>query len=713
MPAKLRKPVAIALSSAALVGVALMLSATSTMETFRERIFDGFLQRPSEQVSANQVTIVDIDRASLEQIGAWPWSRERLTELVAAVAQARPKVIGIDILLVGADERSPGAIARKLSAVAQDKRVAELALELAESLPDGDKILADAIRKAPTVLGLALDTESKSEAPPAAPILVTGRPNVDGLWGDEAAVGPVGIISDEAKGHGVLLLPGDDDASVRRVPLLVTTSAGLQTGFALDVARVGSGASSYLFGGEPVVLRSGPIQLRFPPDGMLRLRPVPTSGQHSRGVSAANILREPGLRAALADRIVLIGGSAPELGGLRPSASGALVPSVQIQADAIEQILRGDAPYRPSNALFLELLAAMLFGTASIAVAMHTSPLRAGVLAASIAFGWLALALAVARGPGLLLDPLLVPIITIAGYAAAALTAAAVKRRSEALIRRRFEQHLAPAVVQRIVEQPNLLKLRGESRIVTALFTDIEDFTSMTERAEPTELVGLLDRYIDGASRIVLEHGAMVEKVVGDALHALFNAPLDLPDHPQRALECALALSEFSERIRQDPDANRLGLGRTRIGIETGRVIVGDVGGGRKLDYTAHGNAMNRAARLEAANKELGSTICIGSQTAAHIDARLLRPLGDLRLRGVSEAVHAFEPWPAAMTDAAKDRYRAAMELIDTDHTAAVSILQALAVEYPGDRVLKCLCLRAEANGQGSAKVTALSDRSS
>src|SRR6266545_2711076 len=114
VPARLPKPVAIVLSSAALGGVAMMLSATSTMETFRERIFDSFLQRPSEHVSANQVMIVDIDRASLEQIGAWPWSRERLAELVAAVAQARPRVIGIDILLVGADERSPGAIARNL-----------------------------------------------------------------------------------------------------------------------------------------------------------------------------------------------------------------------------------------------------------------------------------------------------------------------------------------------------------------------------------------------------------------------------------------------------------------------------------------------------------------------------------------------------------------------------------------------------------------------
>ena len=710
MPAfQLPKPIAILLASAATVLIGSMLSATSPVETIRERIYDVFLQQPSSRASMGQVAIVDIDRATLEQVGAWPWSRERLAELVDAIAAVRPKAIGIDILLVGTDERSPGALARNLAALTSDQRVASLATSLADSFPDGDKIFADAIRKVPTVLGMVLDAEIKTEAPRPAPILIRGRPDLNGFWRDEGAVGPIPTIAEGAKGHGVLLLPGDADASIRRVPLLVATGAGLQPGLALEVARISAAASSYLLGGEPLMLRTGSIQIRVPSDGMLRQRPLPAAQQSARGMSAVRILREPDLRTELSGRIVLIGSSAPELGGLRPSASALLVPSVQIQADAVEQILRADAPYQPGNARLIEMFVALLLGSVAVAAAWQMAPLRAGAFAAGLGLAWLGLSYGVARGPGLLIDPLLVPAVTIAGYAAAALAAATITRRREALIRRRFEQHLAPAVVQRIIEQPNLLKLKGESRIVTALFTDIEGFTSMTERAEPTELVGLLDRYIDGASRIVLEHGGMVDKIVGDALHALFNAPLDLPDHPRQALACALALSEFTERIRRTPDAQRLALGRTRIGIETGRVIVGDVGGGRKLDYTAHGNAMNRAARLEAANKELGSAICIGSGAAAHIDAGLLRPLGDLKLRGVSEALHAFEPWPATMTEVSRARYLAAMATIEADPAAAATAFDALAVDYPVDKVLKTLSLRAQANAQaaGPLKVPA------
>ena len=693
---QLRKSIAIPVASAVTVLIGLVLSETSPVETARARIYDLFLQRP-HQASAGPVAIVDIDRATLEQIGAWPWSRERLAGLVDAIATARPKAIGIDFLLVGTDERSPGALARNLAALTSDQRVASLATSLADSLPDGDKIFADAIRKAPTVLGMVLDADIKTKAPRPAPILVRGRPDLKGLWHDDAAVGPIPLISEGAKGHGVLLLPGDPDASIRRVPLLVATGTGLQPGLALEVARVGAAASSYLLGGAPLMLRTGSVQLRMPPDGMLRLRPVAAAHHQARLVSAVRILREAGPRAELAGRIVLVGSSAPELGGLRPSASGLLVPSVQIQADAVEQILRADVPHPPRNARWLEALAALLFGAAAITAAMQIAPLRAGTTAAALGLAWLALSYAAARGPGLLIDPLLVPAVTLAAFAAAALMAATLTRRREALIRRRFEQHLAPAVVQRIVEQPSLLKLKGESRVVTAFFTDIEGFTAMTERAEPTELVALLDRYIDGTSRIVLEHGGMVEKVVGDALHAIFNAPLDLPDHPRHALACAQALTEFTERLRQEPDARRLALGRTRIGIETGRVIVGDVGGLGHLDYTAHGNAMNRAARLEAANKELGSTICIGSGAAAHLDADLLRPLGDLTLRGVSDALRASEPWPAAMSHAARVRYRAAMLAIETDPAAAAAAFAALALEYPTDRVLETLSLRAHA----------------
>ena len=196
---------------------------------------------------------------------------------------------------------------------------------------------------------------------------------------------------------------------------------------------------------------------------------------------------------------------------------------------------------------------------------------------------------------------------------------------------------------------PAALRLRGEMREITALFTDIEGFTSMTERAEPADLVALLDAYFDVATRIVTDHGGMIDKIVGDAIHAIYNAPFTLEDHPQRAVASALALLRATDEVRRSPLGQRLRLGRTRVGIETGPAIVGDVGGSRKLDYTAHGNAINAAARLEAANKDLGSAICIGPGTAARLDPATLRQIGTLTPRGQSSEIAVYTP--ASLTD--------------------------------------------------------------
>jgi len=234
--------------------------------------------------------------------------------------------------------------------------------------------------------------------------------------------------------------------------------------------------------------------------------------------------------------------------------------------------------------------------------------------------------------------------VGFASYGAAALARYARDEWRARLLRERFEQHLAPDVVRRIAADPAALRLQGEMREITALFSDIEGFTSMTERAGPADLVALLDAYFDAAARIVTEHGGMIDKIVGDSVHAIFNAPFTLDRHPERAVACALALLTASEEIRCSPLGQRLHLGRTRIGIETGPAIVGDVGGSRKLDYTAHGNAINRAARLEAANRELGSSICIGPGTAARLPRGAVRPIGRVTVRGQSEPVDVFTP---------------------------------------------------------------------
>jgi adenylate cyclase len=228
-------------------------------------------------------------------------------------------------------------------------------------------------------------------------------------------------------------------------------------------------------------------------------------------------------------------------------------------------------------------------------------------------------------------------------------------RQRERMLRLRLEQHLSPSVVRRMVERPDLVKLHGEKREITALFTDIENFTATMHRAGPEELVGVLDQYFEGVAKIVIEHGGMIDKIVGDAVHALFNAPIDLEDHPRRAVECAIAITVWTDGYRRAGTAAAISLGRTRIGIETGLAIVGDVGIRSKLDYTAHGDAVNMAARLEAANKQFGSSVCIGPVAAARCPAALLRPLGSITVRGREEAAAVFEPWPSNASQELRD----------------------------------------------------------
>jgi adenylate cyclase len=176
------------------------------------------------------------------------------------------------------------------------------------------------------------------------------------------------------------------------------------------------------------------------------------------------------------------------------------------------------------------------------------------------------------------------------------------------------------------------------------LFTDVEGFSAMTRRADPAALVSTLDHYFEGMATIIIAHGGIIDKLVGDAVHALFNAATDLEDHPRKAIECAIALRLWAERFRRRPEVATMAFGRTRIGIESGPAIVGDIGIHAKLDYTAHGDAINVAARLERANKELGSSICIGPVAASRCDQLLLRPLGKINIPGRDDDMAVFEP---------------------------------------------------------------------
>jgi adenylate cyclase len=291
----------------------------------------------------------------------------------------------------------------------------------------------------------------------------------------------------------------------------------------------------------------------------------------------------------------------------------------------------------------METRIALIGGLVGLLLACSLRPLRAAAAMLALLASWAGL-MAWAISAEFLPDPTGPPAIALGAFAVTALVRAARDDWRTRRLRASFEQYLAPDVVRRIAADPTALRLAGEQREITALFTDIEGFTSLTERATPADLVALLDAYFDMAGRIVTTHGGMVDKIVGDAVTAIFNAPFDLPDHPARALDCALALQAGAEELRHASLGQKLGLGPTRIGLETGPAIVGDIGGSRKLDYTAYGNVMNTAARLEAANKEFRARICVGPTAATRISPARLRPLGTLTPRGQSRALEVFTP---------------------------------------------------------------------
>ncbi len=227
-------------------------------------------------------------------------------------------------------------------------------------------------------------------------------------------------------------------------------------------------------------------------------------------------------------------------------------------------------------------------------------------------------------------------------FAASALGGYAQNERRERALRRRFEQHLAPDVVKRLIDMPGELRLDGESRLITAMFTDIEGFTGLTERNDPNEVLQLLNGYLATVTDIVIAHGGMVDKLMGDGVFALFNVPLDLPAHAQRAVTAAQAIIVATEDYRGTALAKKLGLGRTRIGVESGTALVGDVGGGNKLEFTALGNVVNTASRLQTLNKEFDTAICIGPVAAAMLPGGTVQHLAAVRLRGTSADVDVF-----------------------------------------------------------------------
>ena len=273
--------------------------------------------------------------------------------------------------------------------------------------------------------------------------------------------------------------------------------------------------------------------------------------------------------------------------------------------------------------------------------------------------------------------------------------------RAHALLSRYFSPNLA----ERLASDPDAVDLGGQRREITSLFSDIADFTSMVETLDLEIVAPLLNEYLGGMTEIVFAHGGTVVKIIGDAMHVLFGAPADQPDHAARAVACALELDAYAQVFRARWRERGVALGVTRLGIEAGPAIVGNFGSGKFFDYTAYGDTVNTAARLEAANKQLGTRICVGESVVSRVAGFKGRPIGDLLLRGRKEPLRAFEPLPIEVYDGAVTRaYLEAFAKLEAENTLAMPAFAALLGLHSEDHLVG-FHLRRLLNGATGARI--------
>jgi adenylate cyclase len=268
-----------------------------------------------------------------------------------------------------------------------------------------------------------------------------------------------------------------------------------------------------------------------------------------------------------------------------------------------------------------------------------------------------------------------------------------------------LSRYFSPNLAERLASDADAVDLRGQRREIATLFTDIASFTALVETLEPDVLGPLLSEYVSGMTDIVFTHDGTVAKIIGDALHVLFGAPGAQPDHAARAVTCALALDQHSQTFRARWHKKGVALGVTRIGVHAGPALVGNFGGGRYFDYTAYGDTINVAARLEAGNKQLGTRICVSATLAGKVDKFRGRPVGDLVLRGRTEAMRAFEPLTEQQfDDAATKSYLEAFAKLESSDPAAIAVLAAHVGKQPDD-LLASFHLKRLLNGATGARI--------
>jgi adenylate cyclase len=636
------------------------------VEQIELRILDWHARLRGPVPAPGNITIVQIDEASLARIGHWPWPRTRTAEIVARLAEGGARVIALDLLLNEPDENSQLALARTLAtryrtlglARAQGPG-AEFARLLEEALAsaDTDAALADVLAAArrvvlpyyfvfPPLTAAPLEEEAQR---------LLNRSRVVGFATPEAerAIEPrqaAGVLLPLARfvaasaGNGHANVLPDADGALRRVALVVRLGDGLYPSLTLETARLALGLPrTRVQIASDASIRLGSRAIPTDQSGQMHLSYYGPAGTFGH-ISAADVLTgtaPPDVR----DHIVFLGFTAHGLMDVRPTPFDAVMPGVESLATAVGNLLEGRHLRRHPSLLVLEAFVVLL-----LALVGPLAVPRLGALGGTVVALGLGGALTGAvhylfrRGAWVELLP---PLVALAvGHVGSVTYQVLTEERERRWIKQAFRQYVPPAVVEQIGRDPSRLTFGGERRVLTVLFTDIRGFTTYSEGHAPEEVVAALREYLTSLVEVVFRHRGTLDKFIGDAIMAFFGAPFENPAHALQACRAAIEMSDVVARLNERWQAEGREPFVTGFGIATGEMLVGNFGSSQRFTYTVIGDQVNLAARLESLNKEYqaGRHIIMSEATYEQVkDHVVARPLGSVTVKGKHRAVGIYD----------------------------------------------------------------------
>ena len=637
------------------LALSLRLAEPSLLTDIRLAVFDQYQTLKPREKTPVPVQLVDIDEQSLERLGQWPWPRSQLARLVDAINDAGAAAIVIDVLLSEPDRLSPSAVAEMIP----DWPEYQSAREAILGRKGHDEQFAQSLARANSVLCFALHDEVVGEMPkPKAGLVQAGDPPDPFLLSFAGGISALPILTQAVEGYGACSLIPDPDGVVRRAPMLVSVAGIVLPMLDAEALRVAQAASTYIvkstnasgeqsFGvhGGVVGVKIGGLSVPTDHQGRIWIR---YSDQTAKSIGASDLLAGKFDPEAIAGKIVLLGSSAAGLSRPQPVPVLGVVPALQIRAQILETLISGDFLHQPDWAKGAEVLALLLFGLLLIWLlprwgAMWCAIIGLGAIAGAVGASW-----TLFSQYNTLTTPFYFAVVIVLLYLTQSLQVYLASEKEKKEVRGAFGRYLSPVLVEQLANDPDKLKLGGETRQISALFCDIRGFTSLSERFAPEELTDLLNRFLTPLTEVILNEQGTIDKYMGDCIMAFWNAPVDVVDHEHRACSAALkmldALAELNETLQREAAASGTSMQELRIGIgiNSGSALAGNLGSEQRFDYSVLGDSVNLASRLEGQSKAYGVEILLSEATRTAVKDLAFLELDLVQVVGKSEPVRIF-----------------------------------------------------------------------